>query len=75
MKTNLEKLEMPRFDDTFPSAKSEDGGHFEAHNRFFDFSRVDTMPLEEFEGLSSDPLVCKPYFELSGVDAWHLWSK
>lgn len=66
---------MPRNDDTFPSAVSGNGGRFETHRRFFDFSGVQTMPLEEYEGLSSDPGVCEPYFELSGLDAFHLWSE
>ncbi|CAM9853944.1 unnamed protein product [Scytosiphon promiscuus] len=67
-------LTMPRYDDTFPSALSGDGGHFETENRFFDFSHVDTLPLEEYEGLSTNPAVCEPHFELGGADAFHLWN-
>lgn len=64
---------MPRHDDTFPSAVPTDDGRFEADKRFFDFSGVDTLPLEEYEGLATNPEACKPHFELSGMDAWHLW--
>ncbi|CAM9663704.1 unnamed protein product [Scytosiphon promiscuus] len=67
-------LKMPRYDETIPSAVSGDGGQFETDKRFFDFSGVETMPLEEYEGLSRNPLACEPNFELSGLDAFHLWS-
>ncbi|CAM9853875.1 unnamed protein product [Scytosiphon promiscuus] len=65
-------LTMPKYDTTIPAAASEYGGVFESEKHFFDFSGVDMLPLEEFEGLSNNPLICEPEFQQSGTDAFHL---
>ncbi|CAM9677107.1 unnamed protein product [Scytosiphon promiscuus] len=65
-------LKMPRYDQSFPTAESGTDGVFETDKRFFDFSGVDTMPLDEYEGLSKNPAVCKPYVELGGRGAIYL---
>ena len=49
-----------------------ESGEFESHQRFFDFSGVNTMPLEEYWGMSEDPIVCPPEFAQEGLDAFHL---
>lgn len=63
---------MPKYDARFPSGVSESGGHFETKTHFFDFSGVDLMPLEEYEGLSKNPRICKPHFDLGGRKAIYL---
>lgn len=66
---------MPKHDKSFPSGVLEAGGQFETEKRFFDFSGVDTMPLEEYEGLYKDPLICKPHMDMGNQEAMYLLSE
>jgi len=66
------QLRLPQHDDTIPSAE---GAEFESHQRFFDFSGVDRLPLQEFERLSEDPAVCPPKLEHEGHEAFFMSSE
>lgn len=43
-----------------------------SNNRFFDFSGVDTTPLEEYKGLSDNAQVCLPEVTGEGIKAFFL---
>lgn len=70
----IEQLQLPQDDSRFPSYVTGDG-RFESDSRFFDFSGVDTLPLEEYEGLSQNPDICEPRYTAGGMGALFLTGK
>lgn len=68
--TRPHQLQLPHFDPTIPTLSET--LPFVARHRFFDFSGVDTMPLEEYNGLSQNAEVCPPKVMGEGMDALFL---
>lgn len=63
------QLELPVEDNEL---SGEEGHVFISENHLFDFSTVDTLPLEEFRRIAEDPDICPPSIKIANKRGYML---